>query len=205
MTAIHDSSTRHSLLASLVRGDSASKSWPIFVEKYGMILHAWSMRWGASEHEAEEVVQETLITIYRKLELYQKMEGVHFRAWLKKVAYRCWLAVLKTRGDADPLHPVEAPSAETLRRLARPEARADLLNEFDLLATEEILEFARQRVQARVEPSTWKCFELCGMANHASREVAARLDMTQAAVIKAVSRVRRMLREEIDTLDPPEI
>ena len=79
------------------------------------------------------------------------------------------------------------------------------MNEFDLLATEEIVEFARQRVQARVEPPTWRCFELCGMANHVSREVAARLDMTQAAVIKAVSRVRRMLREEIDTLDPPEI
>lgn len=204
MRTLYESSTRLSLLASLVRGDSDEKSWPLFVEKYAEMLKAWSIRWGASDHESEEVTQETLLTIFQKLQLYRKQEGVFFRSWLKKVAYRCWLAVLKTRERNTRLEDSETLSTETLRRLARPEARDDLLLEFDRMATEEILTFARHIVQERVEPQTWQCFELCVLSHNGSSEVAAELAMSRTAVIKAVSRVRRMLREEVGRLDPPD-
>ena len=197
-----DSSTNLSLLASLVKGSSASESWPIFVEKYGYLLHQWCLRWGASEHDAEEVVQDTLLTIYQKLELYRKQEGVSFRAWLKKVAFRCWLGIIKSRKNMELSNLPISLSRETVRLLSQAEAREDLIAEFDRMATDEIIEFASRRVASRVEEKTWLCYELTYFHELSSQEIAHQLGMNPPAVLMAVSRIRQMLRQEIRQLDP---
>lgn len=202
MPALHDSSTHHSLLASLLHNESKEETWPIFVEQYGQLLHSWSLRWGASEHDAEEVVQETLLTIYQKLVLYRKQDGVYFRSWLKKIAYRCWLGVVKSNAVDGGTKASSGPECGWLQRLARAEARDDLLAEFDRMATEEILEMASRRVAARVEATTWRCYEMTYFEGLASRQVAELLGMNAPAVLMATSRVRQLLRREIVAIDP---
>lgn len=202
MTNAQESSPHQSLLASLIEGGSVGKAWPVFAEKYGRLIHGWGMRWGASAHEAEGFVQETLITIFNRLETYKLTENSSFRSLLRKVVFRCWLRIFEARGNLVYLDKNVFVSNETLDRLAQPQARDDLLNCFERMALAEIIALARQRVIDRVEPSTWRCFELMNDESISAAEVADILGMKASAVLMACWRVRTLIREEIRKLDP---
>lgn len=204
MNLFADSSTNHSLLACLVKGDTEEVAWPVFVEKYGQLLHNWSQRWGATSHDAEEVVQETLLKVYQNLRRYRFENGVPFRSWLKRVAYRCWLTLVRSRQNRAIENHLRDFSPEALRLLTSPSARDDLIAEFDLMATQEILEFANQKVAERVTEKSYKCYDLACHQGLNSQEISDRLDMKVSAVLMAISRVRKLLREEISQLDPPQ-
>ena len=197
-----DSATHLSLLESLMQGKAASESWPIFVEKYGRMMYRWSLRWGANPADAEEIVQETLVLIYQKIGSYKSYGNGTFRVWLKKVAYRCWLGMIRSgklggHGRTEPLK-----YNHTLSQMASVGARRDLMAEFDRLANQEILELASFRTQNRVTASSWQCFQLTYVEHLSGQEAARRLGLNKNAVFVAVCRVRKTLREEILRLDP---
>lgn len=199
-TRLADSSTNLSLLASLAAGRSVSDSWPIFVEKYGRLLVRWGQRWGARPEDCDEIIQETLILAFRNLHQYLRNPKSNFRSWLKTLAFRCWQ---KVRDDVQHMQGVELKKFDerTLRLLTTSEACNDLLRSFDAMARDEILELATQRVQSRVEPETWLCFELMHVAKLTGDEVATRLMKTRQAVFNNVYRVRRLLKNEILAID----
>lgn len=201
MQAHHESSTNLSLLASLIQGQSASQSWPMFVEKYGRLLYRWATRWGASPHDAEEIMQETLILIYQKLEQYFNQPRSNFRSWLKTVAYRCWLQILEDRDESRLQNLPARMSPEAMRLICSEEAGNDLVSEFDRIAIAEILELASQRVRQRVEESSWACFQLKYVEKLPCQQIAERLGMSLPAVYTCLSRVRQQLRGEIQAID----
>lgn len=199
-TRLADSSTNLSLLASLAAGRTVSDSWPIFLEKYGRLLLRWGHRWGARPEDCEEIIQETLILAFRNLHQYQNNPKSNFRSWLKTLAFRCWQ---KIRDDLQRLQGLELEKfdEQTLRMLTSPAASKDLLGTFEAVARDEILELATQRVQSRVEPETWLCFELMHVEKLPGDEVATRLMKSRQAVFSNVYRVRTMLKDEILAMD----
>lgn len=166
------------------------------------MIYRWSIRWGALPQDAEEVIQETLLTIHQKLYLYEVIPGSKFRSWLKTVAFHCWLQLRQNPGflnvSADPnMNSHRNPISTT-------QARDDLINEFQRIADQEILDFASQRVKSRVDEKAWNCFDLNYFHELPGPEVADRLGMSLNAVYLTTCRLRRMLREEIVKIDPPE-
>jgi len=196
-----DSSTHLSLLASLIEGRSASQSWPIFVDKYGRLLYRWAGRWGAGSHDAEEIMQETLLLIFQKLEQFTRQPDSHFRSWLKTVAYRCWLQIQQARKEERLAVLRSRMTPDALRLISSDEARDDLIQEFDRFARSEILELASRRVAEQVEPKSWQCFELMCHEQLSGPEIATRLGMSQSAVYACVTRVRQRLKAEIQRID----
>lgn len=201
MRTLHDSSTHLSLLASLIEGRSVSESWPVFVEKYGRLLYRWATRWGADSHDAEEIMQETLILIFQKLEQYYDQPRSNFRSWLKTVAYRCWLQIQQARKEERLADLSARMEPDALRLIASDAAREDLINEFDRVACDEILEMASQRVRSQVEKSSWACFQLMYYEKLPGHEIAERLGMSQTAVYTCLTRVRQRLKAEIQRID----
>lgn len=201
MPPLHESPTHLSLLASLIEGRSASESWPAFVDKYGPLLFQWATRWGASSHDAEEIMQETLILIFQKLEQYVHHPRSNFRSWLKTVAYRCWLQIQQARKEDRLALLRSRMEPDALRLIGSEAAREDLINEFDRVARSEILELASQRVQKQVEPSSWACFHLMYFEKLAGHEIAERLGMSQTAVYTCLTRVRKRMKVEIRQMD----
>lgn len=201
-TSLPGSSTDFSLLASLIRGRSASESWPLFVRKYGRLLYRWSVRWGAGSHEAEEVIQETLLAIHQKLDQYTVQPGSNFRAWLKTVAYHCWLQILQQRTLLRNSSATDYGQTGTADRVATAEARDDLVGLFERMANREIMDLAAQRVRQKVEPRSWLCFEMTYLEEMPGEEVAERLGISINAVYLTTSRLRRMIQEEVRRIDP---
>ena len=201
MPTFRNSSTNMSLLESLIQGRSASQSWPIFVEKYGRLLYLWATRWGAGSHDAEEIMQETLLLIFQKLEQFTRQPDSHFRSWLKTVAYRCWLQIQQARKEERLAVLRSRMTPDALRLISTDEAREDLIQEFDRFARSEILELASRRVAEQVEPKSWQCFDLMCHEQLSGPEIATRLGMSQSAVYACVTRVRQRLKAEIQRID----
>lgn len=196
-TAAHDSSTDLSLIESLAQGNPASKSWPVFVAKYGRLIYRWCRHWKAAPEEAEDVVQETLIAVFRRLETYQKLEQSKFRSWLKTIAYRIWLEINRAHQLSQGQITGESAKSNSYELLMTIEARDDLIKLFDEMATQEIFDLACKRVSSRVEANQWQCFEHACLKQLSGKQVGDELQMSEGAVFTATSRVRKRVRDKV--------
>lgn len=58
----------------------------VLVERYRQPLLRAAMRVVKGREEAEDIVQETFVKIYKKAHQFQKLEGIEFKSWAYKVA-----------------------------------------------------------------------------------------------------------------------
>ena len=198
-----DSRTRQSLIFFMVNGASASNAWSIFIDKYGRMLYAWSRQWCANHHDAEELVQETILIVFQKIGVFQNRTEGGFRRWLKEIAYRCWLEMLARRKRFDrPIHDVFVLDHQR-SLIDNQMARAELEKLFDYIADQEILELAMARAQVKVREKTWKAFVMIDLKSESVETTAETLGISRGAVHTAVYTVRKLIREESRRLDPP--
>jgi RNA polymerase sigma-70 factor (ECF subfamily) len=76
-----------------------------------------------------------------------------------------------------------------------------LADEFESEWKRELLEQAMRLVQRRVQPHTWEVFQLMTQTGLTGPEVAERLQMKVGAVWVAKSKVQKMIREELQSLE----
>src|SRR5437899_7527206 len=79
----------------------------VLVERHSRPLFCLAFRMTGNEQDAEDVVQETLLRVHRKIEKFD--ERASFRTWLYRIAVNCSLDVVRARkrrsetwGPADP-------------------------------------------------------------------------------------------------------
>jgi RNA polymerase sigma factor (sigma-70 family) len=202
MSTFNDSNTKLSLLAKLVDTDSRSDVWPTFVEIYGKAIYDWCLKWGASSEDAEDIVQQTLMTVFLKLELF-KHGGHHtFRGWLRQIARHTWLKIVEKTARATFVDIGEMERLTSIKLLKTVGARDDLIHVFDKLACEEIRDMAFSKVRERVSEQTWQAYLMSDHDHISGVEIAERLGITIGAVRLSAYRVRLILNEELAKIDP---
>jgi RNA polymerase sigma-70 factor (ECF subfamily) len=172
-------------------------AWAEFVDSYGRKILIWCRAWGLQEADAQDVTQNVLLKLARRMRDFRYDPGQSFRAWLKTLAHHAWQDFLTAqrkpgRGTGD-----EA----VLERLAAIEAGDDLARRLDEAFDQELLQEAAARVRLRVEPRTWEAFQLLAVENSSGAQVAGHLGMKVATVFVARSKVQKMLREEVARLE----
>lgn len=197
-----DSSTKLSLLAKLADAQSRAEVWPTFVEKYGKAIYAWCLKWGASAEDAEDIVQQTLLTVFLKLELFKHGGRFTFRGWLRQIARHTWLKIIEKTAKSKPVDTEEMERLSSIKLLKTVGAREDLINSFDQLACEEIRDMAFAKVRERVSEQTWQAYILNDHEQLPGTETAKRLGITVGAVRLSAYRVRLMLNDELARIDP---
>lgn len=186
-----DTGTRASLLDRLKDGADAL-TWREFFDRYWRVLYAFARRRGASDHTAQDVVQEVMLTVFRQRHVfrYDPARG-RFRDWLCAVARNALAAVRRNpQGrraltlsddlkDSAPAAPAEdAPDAmwqETFERTL-------------VVALLDV-------VRSEVEPRTYQAFELTALHGLRAAEAARLTGLTRNAVYLARRRVLQRLRE----------
>lgn len=184
-----------SLLAQL-RYDASDEAWEEFVEHYGRHIFGWCRRWGLQHSDAEDVTQEILLKLARKLRTFSYDPKSRFRGWLKTVAVHTWHDFV----DAQKRRRAVA-SDRTWELLQSMEARTDLVQKLETAFDRELLEAAKVRVRLRVAPHTWEAFRLAAIEGRPVPEVAANVGMQIAMVYVAKSKVQKMLQKEIRKLE----
>ncbi|HZZ26744.1 MAG TPA: sigma-70 family RNA polymerase sigma factor [Pirellulales bacterium] len=188
--------TRATLLSRLRHDPSNKDAWEDFVEQYGRHVFRWCRQWGLQDADAEDVTQEILLKLARKLRDFDYNPNSSFRGWLKTVAHHAW------RDFADNRRVVRPMGDEQMWKLLKSvEAREDLVRKLEEAFDFELLEAAKVQVRLRVAPHTWEAFRLVAIEGLPVAEVAAKVHLQVAMVYVAKSKVQKMLQEEIRKLE----
>ena len=79
-------STHHSLLDAMNNDLLRDHAWSSFWGRYGDVIIRWCRNRGLQNGNAEDMAQEILIRLFKRLHTYDRSKG-SFRAWLKSVVH----------------------------------------------------------------------------------------------------------------------
>jgi RNA polymerase sigma-70 factor (ECF subfamily) len=186
--------TPQSLLERLRRPDAPQADWERLVAVYSPLLRNWILRYPLQNVDADDLVQEVLTVLVRKLPRFRHngRDGA-FRGWLRSVlAYEVSAFLRGRRRRPRPADP--QGEASPLLQLARNDS--ELSRRFDEEHDRHVVARLLQLVRPEFTPTTWQAFERSALQGRPAAEVAAELGLTPNAVCIARSRVIRRLREE---------
>jgi RNA polymerase sigma-70 factor (ECF subfamily) len=189
--------TRITLLARLRQDPTDQAAWELFVERYGRRIYRWCRLWKLQDADAEDVTQDVLVQLARKLRAFTYDPSRSFRGWLRTLTHHAWRDFMDS-----PRRAQRAADGDRVRELMQSlEAREDLLQKLQEAFDHDLLDAAKARVRLRVAPHTWEAFRLLALEGLSVAEVAAAVQMQVAMVYVARSKVQKMLREEIQKLE----
>jgi RNA polymerase sigma-70 factor, ECF subfamily len=175
------------LLAKARTGDFLA--FEALVGRYEQQVYRLARRIVREPHDAEEVVQETFISVLEHLKEFR--EEASFRSWLLRIATNAALKVLRQRRS----HPTVPLQEETEASTPHPEFIAPWQEDPALLADrQEIRELLEEAMQ-QLDEKHRVVFVLRDMEELSIEETAAALQLSAANVKIRLMRARLMLRE----------
>jgi RNA polymerase sigma-70 factor (ECF subfamily) len=169
-------------------------SWRQLVDLYTPLIRGWLHRHGLPPQEADDLVQEVLAVVVRRLPDFRRQERTgSFRRWLRTITVNC----LRDFWRARRVRPQAAGGSgflQAVEQLADPDSEMSRLwdEEHDRHVTRRLLEMIRPQF----EPSTWRAFQRVALDGAPPDQVAAELGLSVNAVFIAKSRVLGRLRQE---------
>ena len=197
------SRTRRSLLIRLKNWDD-QQGWKEFMDKYGRFFFGLARRSGFTVEESEDVVQDVLVSVARKLPgfRYQGEKG-SFKAWLVMIVKSRIIDHLRKKYRRGPSGgPDWTPEDETRleERLAQHE---DALSHEAVWTREwerHVLETALARVKDRLPAKHFLAFRMCTQQQKPPSEVARALGLSLPNVYLIRHRAGRLVAREIELL-----
>jgi len=169
-------------------------------DAYGALVRAHSttvfrvaFRIIGNEADAEEIVQETFLRGYQRLESYQHRSS--FGTWIYRIAVNCALNRVGQRGIvAEYRHGEESDPEEKTVQVAAQDADP----ERELLSRE--IGAAQKMAMQRLTPTEKSAFVLRHLEDRSIGEVAEVLEIAPNAAKQAVFRAVQKLRRELAPL-----
>ena len=197
--------TRASLLERLKDlGDAAS--WNEFYQTYRELIYSVARKAGLNETEAEDVVQDTVISVAKKMPGFTYDPAVDsFKGWLLTVTRWRILDQLQRRKGSQSLLTSAATKEEgthtaTIERIADP-AGLDLAAIWDEEWEKNLLHAALARIKRQVHPQHYEIYHLHVILEKPVREVARTLGVNAGQVYLARHRVGALLKKEMKRLE----
>src|SRR5215472_13085273 len=154
--------TRPTLLNRLKNLDD-QESWRDFFDSYWNLIYRVAIRSGLTEAEAQDVVQETVITVSRRIHQldYDPQRG-SFKGWLLQTTRWRIMDEFRKRAKLPAHQPADPDNARRTGRLDRlPDPTG---GDFDQAYEEEwrknLWQAALERVRRRVSPKQFQIFDL---------------------------------------------
>jgi len=204
-----DSLPTHWTLIHRLRDWDDQESWREFFDTYWRLIYGAALKAGLTETEAQEVVQETVITVakgLRKSELDPARGS--FKGWLLHTTRWKIADQFRKRAKAPPeRRPPGDRDSEARERQTSTEDRIPDPNGLVLEAAwdaewaETLKAAALQRVKAKVDPLEYQIFDLCVLRGNAVGTVAAKLGVNRWKVYLAQRRVGRLMEREVHKLE----
>lgn len=195
--------TRRSLLGRLKQWDDR-RSWEEFVRMYERLIYSVAVKAGLRDHEARDVVQDTLISVAKELPEFQydPAKG-SFKGWLRMITRRrivdFWRKRSRQVQTSEPL-PSDDTQTTPLDRIADPNSV-----EMDEIWEDEwrryLMNAALERVRKEVSPRAYQVFDLCFLQEMPTAEAAEALGMSAGNIYITKHRVAQVLKKEIRKLE----
>ena len=175
-----------------------NESWSRMVVVYSPLILNWLRRSGLEGQDADDVVQETLAVVFRRLPEFQKNERTgSFRAWLRTIAVNCLRDFWKARNRRKAGAGMGSGSDDVqqmLEQLSDPTSALSAI--WDREHDRHVTQYLLQTIQPEFSEQNWQAFLRVAVQGEPAKEVAQSLGITVNAVYIARSRVLTRLRQE---------
>jgi RNA polymerase sigma factor (sigma-70 family) len=190
--------TRQSLLSRLKRPDDHD-GWQRFFDTYASVIHALALRSGLSSAEADDALQETLLSVAKEIPGFRyDPERGSFKSWLFRISRRRIADQFRRRArqrrDGDDAGGIVEQVAD---------GENDPLNRvWDDEWRRNQLQLAIEQVKQKVAPRQWQMFDLAVLQRWPTERICQVLDANRAQIYMAKMRVGRMLKSAAANLRP---
>ena len=193
---------RRSLVDRLANWDD-QRRWQDFFDTYWKLIYSAAQKSGLTDTEAQEVVQETVITVAKKIDKlrYDPALG-SFKGWLLQITR--WRIADQFRKRDSVQTQRERPDDD--RRTATIERLPDLnVVDLDVLWEREwqenLFHAAIARVKKKVDPKQFQIFDCYVRKEWPAQKVAAQLRVSVGQVYLARHRVSTLIKKEVKALE----
>jgi RNA polymerase sigma-70 factor (ECF subfamily) len=196
--------TRRSLLSRLKQWDD-QESWQDFFSTYSKLIYGVALRAGLAEAEAEDIVQETVISVARQMP--------NFRYDPAQGSFKSWLFLVTQRRIADHLRkryrrvqPVDLGPGSTggqtavMDRIPDP-APPGLEAIWDEEWRHRLLESALDRVKGQVDAKHFQVFDCYVRKEWPVKDVATAFGIKPSQVYLIKHRVGELVATELKRLE----
>ena len=183
--------TRPTLLNRL-RDGADTMAWNDFFASYWPVVFSYARHRGCSEHTAQEVVQDVMLTVFEKRDVFQydPAKG-RFRNWLHRVVNN--RVAQRRRRPAEKVRARGGDTGDALEECADRNDGPDAVwdKSFDLAVLAAMVHVVRREIN----PRDFVAFELAVLHDRVPGDVARLTGMSRNMVYKARRKVLTRLRE----------
>ncbi|MGA2863283.1 MAG: sigma-70 family RNA polymerase sigma factor [Verrucomicrobiota bacterium] len=198
--------TRQSLLSRLKDWDD-HESWKVFFDTYWRLIYNAALKAGLSDAEAQDVVQETLISVSRS------MPNFHYDP--RRGSFKTWLMRLtgwRIKRQLEKRAPLKRSMNQSANRGSRTSTGTGTLEKIpdpaepalEALWDEEwernLMAAALERVKKRVDPKQYQIFDYCVLKTLPVSRVVRALNVNRGRVYLAKHRISKLIKQEITRL-----
>jgi len=211
--------TRWTLIGRLKDLDD-QQSWQEFFDVYWKLIYSVALKAGLSDSEAQEVVQETVISVAKKMPEFKADPAAgSFKSWMLTLTR--WRIVDQARkrqakpapnpdGEQDcPPNPQTAMSGlqhgddsartSTVDRI--PDPGLDLEAVWNEEWENNLLAAAAERVKRQVDPEQYQLFDFHVLKQWPAQKVARKLGVNLGQVYFAKYKISKLMKKEIKKLE----
>jgi RNA polymerase sigma factor (sigma-70 family) len=194
--------TRESLLSRLKDLEDQA-AWQDFFQIYRKLIYSMAIRARLTEQEAEEVVQETLISVANTMEKFKyDPTRCRFKSWLGHLTRNHIAACYRKRArdKAQPLPDNSSTGTAAVDRLPEPQS-LDTDHVWEEEWRKQLLAAALERVKRLVSPDQFQLFDFYVLKEVPVFQVARTLDVSVGQVYLAKHRISKLLKKEVKRLE----
>lgn len=181
-------------LLGRARDDAESDSWRRLAAIYTPLLRQWVRRYELQAADADDLVQEVLVTVARELPAFEHSGRTGaFRCWLKTILVHR----LRNHWRSRRYRPPAKGGSSVLDQLRELEDEASSTSRiWNAEHDRHVLAQLIQQIRGRFEGRTWEAFQRQMLGGESPATVAESLGLPVHSVYVAKSRVLNALRQE---------
>jgi RNA polymerase sigma factor (sigma-70 family) len=194
--------TRRSLVDRLANWDD-QRRWQEFFDTYWKLIYSAARKSGLTDAEAQEVVQETVITVAKNIDKLKYDPAIgSFKGWLLQITRWRIADQFREREPADAKRARSSDDRATATIERVPDSQVvDLDALWETEWKENLFEAAIARVKRKIEPKQFQIFDCYVRKEWPAQKVAERLGVNIGQVYLARHRVGALLKKEIKALE----
>jgi RNA polymerase sigma-70 factor (ECF subfamily) len=184
--------TSVSLLERLA-GAPTDDDWRRLDALYRPLLRTWMARAGVPASDIEDLAQDVLLVVFRKVAGFEWRGHGAFRSWLRTILAN----QLRHYFRGQKYRPTATGDSDFLRLLDELESPDSALSRlWDREHDKHVAASLMQRVQGDFDPVTWQAYHRYALEGEPAAQVAEALGLSLNSVLLAKSRVFKRLRRE---------
>jgi RNA polymerase sigma factor (sigma-70 family) len=202
--AVDDLEATRTMLIDRLKNWQDQRSWQDFFNIYWKLIYGVARKGGLSDTEAQEVVQETMISVAKHMPNFQYNRATgSFRAWLLKMTRWRITDQFRKRARSAALASASGETTlgtSTIDKIVDPTGLS-LKGIWDAEWESNLMTAAITKVKRQIDPQKYQIFDFYVNKAWTPEKVAATFGVSTGQVYLAKHRITELIKKEIKRLE----